>query len=305
MEMPSSIDHWQAESAHSWAALHPWTENAPQPLRFKSLCQSILDGPDNSIRKLDSSYHRYFILTLIRMIWALKEINGSPMSSLGGVAAQLNTGRDHLQDILDRFLLIRLSLPAHVPLTKIELADAYREAQMIHMSHLHGAGDLVDRLHAFLRSPTDEGLWRRMMHWAAQDVMRVRNVAYHSSQVLAILRNYQSNYPLEAFTAFHAGAVLWFVAQVLPRPTNEANDPVLRLDKIPTCDRDLTPTREWVSTGTPARVSVFGVPNLASDEGKNQVLEQTAALLKRMTCWRISQNFLKVVMGLLGSELAT
>jgi hypothetical protein len=239
------------------------------------------------------------------MIWGLKEINGSPLSGLGGVAAQLNTGRDHLQRILDQFLYIRLSMPANIPLNKIEVADAYREAQMVHMSHLHGAGDLIDWLHALLRNPTEEGPRSRMRLWAAEDAMRVRNVAYHSCQVLAILRIYPSNYPLEPFSAFHAGAVLWCVAQVLPRPTNQANDPILRLDKIPTSERESVPAREWVSTGTLSRVSMFGVPNLASDEGKDQILEETVTLLGRMTCCSISQNFLKVLVGLLGSRSTT
>lgn len=305
MEMPSSAEHWQAESAHSWAALHPWTENAPQPVKFTDLCRSLLDSPDNFAKKLHPSHHRYMILTLIRMIWDLKETRGSPMSSLGGVEAQLNARREHLQEILDQFLHIRLCLPRSMPLNKVELGDAYREAQMVHISHLHGAGDLVDWLHALLRSPTEEGPRRRMLQWAAQSPARVRSVAYHSSQILAILRNYQSNYPLEPFTAFHAGTVLWCVAQVLPRLTLQSNDPVLRLDEIPTCEKDVIPAKEWVSTGNPSRVSVFGVPNLASDQAKDQVLEETAELLKRMTCWSISQNFLKVVTGLLGSGLAT
>lgn len=249
--------------------------------------------------KLNPAHHRYFILTLIRMIWGLKEMSGSPMSGLAGVTGQLNIGRKHLQDILDRFLHIRITLPLCTPLSQRELADAYRESQMIHMSHLYGAGDLMDWLYTLLRDPELESTRIRMTQWAAQDDARVREVAYHSSQVLAILRNFQANYPLEPFTAFHAGAVLWCAAQVLPRPNRPVNGSFLRLDKIPVNEEEFFAAKEWISSGSTLHVSVFGVPDLTSENGKEQVLEQTGALLRRMTCWSISQNFLKVIMALM------
>ena len=302
MEMPSSPEHWQAESAYSWAALHPWTDKAPQPQRFRPLCRSLLDGSDNSIKELQPAHHRYFILTLIRMIWSLKEINGSPISSLGGMDGTLNIGRKHLQEIVDRFLHIRTALRAATPLSRIELFDAYREAQMVHLSHLYGAGDLVDWLHILLRSPTEARAHSRMMQWAAQDPARVREVAYHSAQVLAILRKYRANFPMEPCSAFQAGTVLWCMTGLLAQSPRETGAPVLRLDIIPTDKRESLPAREWISSGIPSSVSIFGVPDLASEDAKDQVLEQTAGLLRSMTCWRISQSFLKVITGLMGSR---
>lgn len=301
LEMTSSTEHWQAESAHAWAALHPWSENIPPAPKFRALCTNLLEDTDVFIRKIHPDHHRYFILTLIRMIWSMKEINGSPMASLGGVAAQLNDGTKHLQRIVDRFLHMRISLQIVSPLSKKEVADAYREAQMVHISHLHGAGDLMDWLHMLLRDPSSESTRLRMTHWAAQDAMRVREVAYHSSQVLSILRQYQANYPLEPFSVFHAGAALWCVAQVLPRHSPQINNASLRIDKIPTSEKESFAMKEWVASGSHSHISLFGVPNLASDAGREHVLEQTAGLLKRMTCWSMSQSFLKVIMGLMDS----
>ena len=235
----------------------------------------------------------------------MKEINASPIVSLGGVASHLNDGTKHLQSIVDRFLHIRISLNVATPLTQTELADAYREAQMVHMSHLHGAGDLMDWLYMLLRDPNSESTRLRMTQWAAQDDMRVREVAYHSSQVLSILRHYQANYPLEPFSAFHVGAALWCVAQLLPRPKPEVNSVALRIDKIPTCEKEALVLKDWVTLGSHTHVTLFGVPNLASDAGKEHVLEQTAVLLRRMTCWNMSQNFLKVIMGLMASGPAS
>lgn len=225
-------------------------------------------------------------------------MDASLMNSLGSVAQQLSIGRDHLQNILDRFLHMRTM---STTLTRFELADAYREAQMIHMSHLHGAGNLVDWLHPLLRNPNEESARLHMMKWAAEDAGRVRNVTYHCSQVLAILRNYQANYPLEPLSAFHAGAVLWCAAQLLPRSAPLADEPTLRLDNIPRCEKDSIAPREWIASGIPSRVHLYGVPNLACEDAKDQVLEQTADLLKRMTCWNISQSFLKIIMRLMST----
>ena len=299
LEMTSSTEHWQADSAHAWAALHPWSDNIPPAPKFRALCTNLLDDTDGFIRNISPEHHRYFILTLIRMVWSMKEINVSPMASLGGVAAQLNNGTKHLQRIIDRFLHMRISRQVSSPLSKREIADAYREAQMVHLSHLHGAGDLMDWLHRLLRDPSCQSTRLRMSHWAAEDDVRVREVAYHSSQVLSILRQFQANYPLEVFNAFHAGAALWCVAQVLPRRAPQTDSASMRIDKIPTSEKESSAMKEWVTSGSHSSVSLFGVPNLASDAGREHVLEQTAGLLKRMTCGNMSQSFLKVIMGLM------
>lgn len=47
------------------------------------------------------------------------------------------------------------------------------------------------------------------------------------------------------------------------------------------------------------RVSIHGVPDLAGLDGPMQILQQVATLLERMKVWKISQNLLRIVLGLL------
>lgn len=299
MEMPSSLEHWHAATPEAWAAQHPWTEGGPESLRYRPLCRSLLDNTGNAIAKIKPEHHQIFILTLIRMIWTSKELSGGPMSIFGGgLTGQLDAGRQFLQQILDRFLYVQLCSPASSPLSLQETIDMHYQAQNIHLANLYAAGDLMDWLYSVVRDPRSRINEERMRHWATQDPKRVREVAFHSSSVLSILRDHQTNYPFEPFCAFHAGAALWCMAQLLPPSSTKDKSPPLRLDRIPPGASDQMAVRKWISTGVPSRVSVFGVPDLASVAGRQYVLEQTAELLQRMSFWGISQNFVKVVLGL-------
>jgi hypothetical protein len=258
-----------------------------------------LDNSGNAIAKTKPEHHQIFILTLIRMIWTSREISGGPMSrSGGGLMGHMDAGRQYLQDTLDRFLYVQLSSSASSHLSPRETIDMHYEAQMIHLAHLCAAGDLMDRLYPFVREPRSRAIEERMRQWAAQDPKRVREITIHSSRVLFILRDHQGNHPFEPFCAFHAGAALWCMAQLLPASSTKDRSPSVRLDQISAGASDHLSARNWISTGMPSRVSVFGVPNLACAAGKELVLEQTAELLKSMSFWGISQNFVNVVLGL-------
>jgi hypothetical protein len=307
MDLPSSSEHWEADSPQAWAVLHPWSQTIPPNLKFKPTIRSLFDGKGRAKEKVKDDRHRQIIiLTLVRMIWSLKEINGSGINDLVRETNHLNEGKKNLLEVLDQFQQSP-GASASALYTQKDLARVAARAQIVHMSHLYGAGDLMDWLYPLLRgsrSHEGENPRSRMMHWAEQSVVRIREVAYHSAQTLAIIRQYPYGLPSEAFNAFHAGVVLWCMAEVLPRESCTTPRCRIRIDKLAGQDDegDNTAIGLWIRDGGPHAVSLHGVPSLGSDHGRQQVLEQTADLLKGMRVWGIAQNFLKVILELMKIE---
>ncbi|KAJ9604695.1 hypothetical protein H2200_010809 [Cladophialophora chaetospira] len=306
MSLPSSQAHWEAESPQAWASLHPWTDR-PRPLAFRDAIRTFFDGAEpRPVDKLTDERHRHIIiLTLMRMLWTLKEIKRSPICDL--VDTDDHQGRDqrNLLKVVDKFQ--RVSIVKESPRGTVDM-DVVRRYQLVHLAHFFAAGDLMNWLYPLLRGGTEATRAREPMgKWADASASRVRELAYHSAQVLAVIRNYPCNLPLEAFNAFHAGVVLCCMASLLPEDSQpQAGRPILTLDKLAEREGQEALNQDaidaWILEGGSQIVGVFGVPVLASRVGKWQVLEQTADILRGMRVWGIAQNFLNVITELLGTH---
>jgi len=198
-----------------------------------------------------------------------------------------------------------LSLTASAKCTSEQLLQIVRRVQIVHLSHLYGAGDLMDLVYLIVRpSPAKETAEERLLQWAKHDARRVRHVAFHAAQVLAIARCWPGNLPLESFNVFHAGVALYCMCALLARTETDgiagAQGTALRLDHLAKEETD--PANEaiqaWIQDGGNVTVSVFGVSDLTGTPGPRQVLELTANMLKNMTVWGVAQYFRKVVLQL-------
>jgi hypothetical protein len=305
LDLPSSSAHWEAETAHAWAALHPW-DLVPPRVSFRDTIRTLYDGtPDPLVRISDESHRKLIMLTLFRMIWTLKEISRSPINDLIDNHYWIRASKELLRGI-DMFLESPYTVMASAKYTTDRIEHIVRKAQIIHISHLFGAGDLMDMVYSLARpSPDSKVTEGRLLQWATHDPRRVRSVAFHAAQTLGVVRCFPFNMPLEPFNVFHAGVALWTMAALLP--VHETEDPVncnihpLRLDHLPKhageeFDSDV---HRWIENGGSRAVGVFGVPNLSSKVGRNLILELTAEILNTMTVWGVAQNFLKVVLELI------
>jgi hypothetical protein len=303
MDLPSSAEHWEAESAEAWAALQPWTDRCPKTVSFRSLIRTLFDGTEAAVSKIVDDRHGFIIiLTLMRMLWSMKEVEGSPISDLIRDTDRLAESRKHLLEVLDRFLPLGAALSSAY--TRKARTNIVHKAQIVHMAHLYGAGDLMDWLYPLVRGgKAAENVKTRMVRWASQDIARVRRVTYHSAQALALIRQYPYNMPLEAFNAFHAGVVLWCMTDLLPQDSYGIQGDRLRLDQLASPEDPASdPVRTWIRDGGQYVLWLYGVPAFGCEGSRHQILEQTAEILERMRVWGISQNFLKVILGLLEIE---
>ncbi|KAF2099256.1 hypothetical protein NA57DRAFT_55232 [Rhizodiscina lignyota] len=302
--LPSEIALWEAESAQAWMALHPWSDNGPQAVPFRNAMRSMYANEPSEKPLTGGTQHQYIIATTFaRFIWSLKELESSPTHDLAPEAWPMGDGKLNLLKQLDRFL--------SSPTAKREgkrnttMRSSVEINQIVHMSHLTGAGDLLDWLHTLARSSgTHTAARARMVKWGSENSRRVRDVAFHSAQMLALVREYPFNHPAESYNAFWAGVALWCMAHLLP-PVNTISGlrPAIQIDSLGEAgDLQFDLSTEWVEQGGEYAITLYGIPDLVTLEGRFEILEQTATLLEKMPVWGISNNFFKVVLLLIKEE---
>jgi hypothetical protein len=296
LNLPCSSEHWEAESAHSWATLHPWTSFHPSTPRLRPLIKILFDGTDKPMDKVDEKHCLIIIVTLLRVLWALTETKMSVINEL------VETGPDNLRGsilkAIDRFTQSPTLLSKAC--TRVEMTQLVQRVQLVHVAHLYGAGGLMNWLYPFLRNGTEAKNAKVCMNqWAVEDPGRVREVAYHSAQILALARQFPNNMPFEAFVIFHAGVVLSFMSGLLSTNRNIPQVQGLRLDHLDSVDDPATSELlVWIRDGGDRVLSLNGVPSLCTTIGRQQVLDRTAELLKRRHVWGIAENFITVVLTL-------
>jgi len=303
--MPCPLPLWEAETGHVWLSLHPWTKCLPPNLSFRPMLHSLFKCADTVLAKAADFQHDLIIInTLTRTLWSVKEFEGSAVNDFVRGSSSLTEAKTHVQEVLDRFLFTQ---PPRTH-SKAELSYFVRKMHIIHMSHLYGAGDLMDWLRPLFRGgPGAEAAKSRAKQWGSRDPIRLRRVAFHSAQVLALARRYLQNESREAFNVFNAGIVLWcIVGLAMQKPFDgrpSPSTPPYRLDGPASDGEQISPVHlEWIRSGSPQVVSMHGVPRLFTKEGQTQVLEQTASILETMQVWGIAQNLLQVVSLLIQRE---
>lgn len=295
------MEHWDAESAYAWASLRSWNGTIPITQQLGPLVKVLVEDGEDPEDKITNERHRLIIImSLGRMLWSLKEIRHSSMVSL--VRDNLESVRERISHVLEQ--LKRFPIPLSQTQTRREVARAVHQTQLIHITLLYSAGDLMDLFFTFLRKvllrKTAEGASAkaRLLQWAAEDPRRVREVAYNSAQILALTRQFPENLTLEPFHVFHGGVLLMIMARLMPPVPHEHYQPTaLHIDHLGTPgDPTYSKISQWVQKGGQSIVGVHGVPVLCCKTGWRQALDETAELLSRIKVWGIAQSLLRVVL---------
>ncbi|OQU95517.1 Fungal specific transcription factor domain-containing protein [Cladophialophora immunda] len=306
MDLQMSTSHWEAPSAYAWAALHPWTLT-PKNIPFHLLLDSFFQNPSKAHASLNEDHHRLpVILTIMRTLWTVRELEGNPVRDFFQGKQSHAENRTLLLHILNQFLVSPRSPTAL--LTSRSLIDVVHRLQTVHMAHILGAGAFTNWLYPVLRGGPEFGVAEeRMKQWADEDPSRVRDQALRCGQVLGLTREFPFNYPQEAFNVYHAGTLLWCLCGILRKQSTTPGFVglrIYRLDFLGEKDSpELVNIRNWIRNGQPCKLSVHGVPDLLSEDGRSHLLHQVAEILRAMRVWGIAHNFLRAVLKLAGKEL--
>lgn len=322
LPLPNSQELWEAESAQAWDALHPATKFAPPRQPFRPLLTAIMTNGGqavaNNIR--DWQHRRIFLSAYMRMLWTLKEMASTTLQKY------MHGFRECREDALKFLEFMRNSLPT-ISATTTESKDfrgLIRNLQLLHVSQLYGAGDLMDWVFPLLSggSPSED-LIRRISEWASENMSRVRSVAYHSAQILAIIRKYPYNHPMEPFNAFYAGVSLWYMSWILQsgrkarKTRGTCNYVQIRLDQLSSLTVNCPNVAEstsaipsetldlWIKdphTLGFVPVGIHGVPDITAAAGPQKILQQLTEILDRMQTWGIAQKFRSTALRLAKPE---
>ncbi|KAJ5773453.1 hypothetical protein N7457_008349 [Penicillium paradoxum] len=304
LSLPSSPQHWNAESSYAWKALHPWTNLYPPTVKLRPLIRSLLDGSPNAAASIENERHRHLtIMTLIRMLWSIKEIKLSTIADL--VPHTLDNSREPLVHALNSLV----QSPAASSLgSRSDVINIAVHAQNAHTAHFIAAGDLLNWLWPVLRGFIEERhrIDSRtanaiMSNLTKDNLVSARDVTYRSAQVLALARRYPTGWVYEPFNVFHAGVVLYLMAGFLP-PHVPADPTVkLRIDDLQSAPNspNNVQIQAWVRDGGNAIIGLDRIPVLCCNEGRQAILEHTGELL-RNGGWGIGLEFAKLLFKLRG-----
>lgn len=308
--LPEEAARWEAPTAFTWMSLHPWEQQiGKERLDFRKVARGYFDVSVPESPQLSDDQHLHILTTtLSRFLWSIKELQASPLMDAGPEYWPLVEHKRTLLDKLDHFL----ACPYSAGEDKDEEAVAHTVVRsfIIHLCHLYAAGDLMDWLPVLLhRAGRDEACRARMDRWARESPSRVRDVAFHSAQILSMGRDFVWNSPTQSFYIFYAGAALWCSASLLSasgwcdQRQEGVQGSVLRLNE-PGLDRlrDLAPVRQWIQNGGNVRVGTYGIPDLGNVDSPRQVLEETIRVLRSMRIWKLSDAFSNIMRNLMLSE---
>ncbi|KAL9560682.1 hypothetical protein ACKAV7_015173 [Fusarium commune] len=315
LSLPDDDACWEAPTAHSWMALRPWQPSHENRIEFRKAARECFYPSLTENVQLSDDQHLHIItVTLCRFLWSMKELQVSPLMDAGPEDWPLVNHKRTLLKKLDQFLVCPEAAKANKD--DAVLRRIVERSLIIHLCHLYGAGDLMDWLLPLLRAGGQHKEARaRMSKWGVEDGVRLRQVAYHSAQILALSRSFPFNLPCESLYAFYAGGALWCATVLLGElepgiDTEACNDgdeshqvTVLQLDAFhPSDGEDCRKVHHWLCEGGRARVGLFGVPRLGSKESQVQVLQEALRILQNMRIWELSKGFSEFIRKLITAE---
>jgi len=186
-----------------------------------------------------------------------------------------------------------------------------------HYSYLYAARDIMDlAISLARRSTAAEERKERILRMKAifnADPVNARALAWHAIQILAVGRNYRIHTSCDTLRVFMGGVYLWAFVKYYKSHVyyhddrgssadGEDNDDDsmdddeaegVRLDELPWTTTKSTgagsEAARWIKYG--GKASIYGVKNLCSEKGANEVLKLVMVLLQRMKLWGIGEKF--------------
>jgi len=267
------------------------------------MVRNVVHETEAGFPGLQDEKHRFLVvLSLARTLWSVKELHFCAITepeNEGFESALCAQQQENLLATIDKLSRSDKLLPE--PQTRSQQLQVVYRAQLVHTAHLFGAGDLLTFLYPYLRRGHESvEAQHRMFQWAERNAQRVRRVAYHGAQLLTLMRKFPSNLPSEPFVVFHAGVILSIMSTLLPACAASVETSPLQIDHLDSDQQQAEKARAWIKNGGTYSIWVHGVESLGCEQGRQQVLDQTAWLLSGMKVWPIAKKFAAMVISLRG-----
>ncbi|EXJ67524.1 uncharacterized protein A1O5_09537 [Cladophialophora psammophila CBS 110553] len=258
-------------------------------------------GTPDAAFDVDESHRHLIFLTFIRMLFRLKEPKINFFTD--PLPQGPNDGQEHILYALNS--LARSPVAVSSMCGRSELRHIANQAQLFHIGHLAASSDLINILYPAIRFfAGTRGIHNdfKSVHLlvaalATANQASIRKLIYHCAQILALVRRYPTGWIYEPFIVFHAGIILFLTAGLIPPPCSSAvAGATLQLDDIEVT-RYTSPSAKiatWVRDGGDKVISLDRIPVLCCREGRQELLEYTAELLKRGG-WEIGREFVKLL----------
>ena len=173
------------------------------------------------------------------------------------------------------------------------------------------------------RSKVHKVAERNLRSWALANSSEPRRMAHVGAQLLALSRSYPCHLPREPYDTCRAGLLLWTMVPLIrvaearslsqresivdktTLPPQQGNDSSRRGQGQRVCQLDWLGSdeaeeaqsiRDWIiHGGNDFVLRIHGIPDICSDQGRRQILEQTSDLLRKQHIWGASDSYRDVV----------
>lgn len=249
------MDHWEAESAHTWASLQPWAHgDPPSSPSFREISRRLFEdtGTPSSTEphmhvpasvKITDGFHRTLMsTTMLRMVWDHRESSLGPVSlgvsllapafppetgPLLSILRQLTTSAIH--DAAARALRHESRVAdkdagfdhTH-SLAEQDFRGLVLRARISLVAQIIATDRISDHLDAEWhrgrvadRSKAHEVAERNLRSWAVAHPSEPRRMAHVGAQLLALSRLYPCHLPREPYDTCRAGVLLWTMVPLI------------------------------------------------------------------------------------------
>jgi hypothetical protein len=307
LNLPSHSVSWDAETATAWSASRLGTDIGYQQVEsLATVLEKLFIYPGVAVGTIKDDYQRFLVMkTLLRLMWSYKEQTTHPAARFMPSFSANVAAKTELARVIDEFYFSPI-------LERVMLQDGFalrmQQFYDIQLSHILTADDVWDHLHLIWR-PHPKGAEARLYisKWMQQSPRTCRNFIRANAQLLNAARMWPDNHPQEAYNCFHAGMALWVMSLLgkdLPMYSAFHEEQACSLDWFGSPDAiEADRLRDWVETGVPCyTVRMHGVPSLFHPDAPEQVLEQTANVLRAMSVWAVAHTFMNATIRTLKAK---
>ena len=328
LEFPCEQLYWEAPTVFAWASC-PY-QSPPRGVPTMPTLRALLNKETDiasSLKPLDDLSKRLLTRSLGR---CLESIQVQMESGVYNVLWEDSSGRavtTATRARISRSIMLVCDHTWKNVSQGSNLRSALRIAIATHYSHIYAAGRLTGIITRIARRRaaeadssfggnhynlpnTTEGVTRENAHEDVfiktafqEDPRNIRELMWHSTQVIFLQRRHPFNSPHEPLSVFLAGISLWaFLKYFNPEGCQPEADISVQLDEpyFGTQQDVQYALQEWIDKG--GKTYLDGIGNVRSSDAPRRMLELCIDMTKRLKVWKMALKVSEIFSRLLQRE---